>query len=83
MTECLGYVAAACTTFAFIPQAIRVWRTRSAEDVSLVMYLILIVGVCLWIAYGVRVHSMPLIAANIVTLGLALAILVGKQRARK
>ena len=82
MTEALGYAAAACTTFAFLPQAIRVWRTRSAEDVSLSMYLIIIVGVCLWIVYGLRIHSAPLIAANAITLLLAIAVVVGKWASR-
>jgi len=83
MTEAMGYVAAACTTFAFVPQAVRVWRTRSADDISLTMYLTTIVGVCLWIAYGLRIHSTPLIAANVTTLALALAIVVGKQVSKR
>ncbi len=82
MTEALGYLAAACTTFAFVPQAIRVWRTRSADGVSLAMYLITILGVCLWIAYGLRIHSVPLIAANSTTLVLAIAVVVGKHVSR-
>lgn len=82
MTEAIGYTAAACTTFAFIPQAIRVWRTASAADVSLAMYLIMVTGIALWIVYGVRIHSVPLIAANALSLLLAGAVLVGKLKFR-
>ena len=80
MTEWLGYAAAACTTFALVPQVILVWRTRSAGDLSLAMYLIMTAGVGLWIVYGMRIHSRPLVAANGVTLVLALAVLAGKWR---
>ena len=80
MTEWIGFIAAACTTFAFIPQAIRVWRTHSVEDISLAMYLILVTGIALWIVYGARIHSMPVLIANCVTLVLAGAVLVGKLR---
>lgn len=80
MTEWIGFIAAACTTFAFVPQVIRVWRTHSVEDISLAMYLILVTGIAMWIAYGVRVHSMPVLVANSVTLVLAGAVLAGKLR---
>ncbi len=79
-TELLGYLAAAGTTFAFLPQVVRVWTTRSARDISLAMYVVLVTGIVLWIVYGVLIHSMPLVAANVVTLVLALAVLVGKLK---
>jgi len=80
MSEIIGFIAAACTTFAFVPQAVRVWRTHSVEDISLLMYLILVAGVALWIVYGAFIHSLPVIIANCVTLVLAGAVLVGKVR---
>lgn len=80
MTEAIGYIAAACTSFAFLPQALRIWRTRSAEDISLAMYLILVTGVVLWIAYGALIRSTPLVAANTTSLLLAGAVLAGKLR---
>ena len=83
MTETLGYLAAACTTIAFVPQALHVWRTRSAEDISLAMYVILVAGVILWIVYGLLIHSLPLVAANAVSLLLAGAVLAGKLRFRR
>ena len=83
MTESIGFIAAACTTFAFVPQVLRVWRTRSAEDISLAMYLILMAGVFLWIVYGARIHSMPVVIANCATLLLAGGVLVGKLRFRR
>jgi MtN3 and saliva related transmembrane protein len=63
-----------------VPQVVQVWRTRSAEDISLGMYLLFMLGVALWFAYGLRVHAAPVWAANGVTLVLAGAVLVGKLR---
>lgn len=80
MTEAIGFAAAACTTLAFVPQAVRVWRTRSAEDISLAMYLILVAGIAMWIVYGALIRSEPLVAANVVSLALAGAVLAGKLR---
>ena len=80
VNELLGYAAAACTTLAFVPQAVRVWRTRSAGDISLGMYLLFMAGVALWVWYGARIGSLPLIVANTSSMLLAGAVLVGKLR---
>ena len=83
MTQAIGFIAAACTTLAFVPQVVHVWRTRSAQDISLAMYLILVTGMLMWIVYGARIHSLPLVVANGVTLVLAGAVLVGKLRFKR
>jgi MtN3 and saliva related transmembrane protein len=73
--DLLGYVAAFCTTIAFVPQVVLVWRRRSAEGVSTLMYIVLTMGIALWFTYGVLLQSWPIIIANGVTLMLALAVL--------
>ncbi len=80
LIETLGFVAGACTTVAFLPQVLQVWRTRSASDISLWMYCVFLFGVALWLAYGIFVAAMPLIITNLVTLRLAGAVLVMKLR---
>lgn len=75
-----GYAAALCTTGAYIPQVIRVWRTRSTQDISLKMFLVLVAGLILWLVYGYWRGEIPLIAANGVTLVLASVILFFKIR---
>jgi MtN3 and saliva related transmembrane protein len=60
--------AAFCMTIAFLPQAIKTWRTRSTKDISLGTYLIFAIGIALWLIYGLLLHDIPLIAANGVTL---------------
>lgn len=73
--EILGSIAALCTTVSFLPQVVRTWRTKSVGDISLVMYLVFCTGLALWLFYGLCIGSMPVIAANAVTLVLAGAVL--------
>ncbi len=78
--DLLGYAAAFLTTASFVPQAWKVIRTRETHALSLAMYVMFSSGVALWLAYGILLASWPLIAANCVTLLLALIILVMKIR---
>ena len=75
-----GYAAAICTTSAYVPQVMRVWRTRSTKDISLKMFLVLVTGLALWLAYGFWKGEIPLIAANGITLMLAGTILFFKLK---
>ena len=79
-TNMVGFIAAIFTTFAFVPQVIKVWRTRSTADISLGMYSLFTLGVALWLAYGILLDAWPIILANIVTLLLAGAVLVMKVK---
>lgn len=74
--DILGYLAAMCTTFSFLPQAIKTIRTGDTSGLSLVMYLVFVTGVLLWAAYGFVIQDMAVIAANILTTVLSLCILV-------
>ncbi len=80
LVELVGFVAATCTTVAFLPQVIKIWRTRRTEDISLSMYIIFSAGVALWLAYGLFISAWPVVVANAVTLVLALFILAMKLR---
>ncbi len=77
-SEFLGFTAATLTTIAFIPQVIKIIRTKSAADISLLMYLIFGLGVFLWGIYGVMIYSVPIIAANAVTFSLVCVVLFYK-----
>ena len=79
-TEAIGYLAAILTTASFVPQALRIWRTRDARAISLGMYFVFSTGVALWLAYGILVGSWPVLLANLVTLFFALSILYMKIR---
>lgn len=75
LPQYIGYLAGVLTTVAFFPQLIKIWRTKSAEDVSLAMFVIFTTGVFLWLVYGVMIGAWPIVAANTITFMLALAIL--------
>lgn len=80
LTDAIGYLAALLTTGSFLPQALRVWRSRETHAISLAMYVAFSSGVALWLLYGLLAGSWPVLLANAVTLVLALAILVMKMR---
>ncbi len=79
-TEGVGVVAGVLTTVAFVPQAWKTVRTRSAGDFALPMLLLFCLGLAMWLAYGFLKAAPGLIMANTVTLALALAILWVKLR---
>jgi MtN3 and saliva related transmembrane protein len=80
LVEWVGGLAGTLTTIAFIPQVMKTWRSGSAEDISLFMFLLFSTGVALWLIYGIAIGSVPVIAANAITLTLASSILVLKIR---
>ncbi|MDB9468274.1 SemiSWEET family sugar transporter [Dolichospermum circinale] len=71
----LGLVAGVLTTVAFLPQMFQIWLTKSAKDVSFVMLIIFMSGLCLWLIYGIIIGALPIIIANGVTLFFNLIIL--------
>ena len=78
--EWMGFAAAFCTTTAFIPQLVRVYRLKSARDISLPTFLLFSIGVFLWLLYGIYARSRPVIASNSVTILLSVSILVLKLK---
>lgn len=77
--ENIGLLAAALTTFSFLPQALLTLRTRKTDEISLIMYLMLNLGIMCWLAYGVVQDDLALILANSVTLLFSLPILLVKS----
>lgn len=76
--DILGFTAAFCTTISFLPQAIKVIKSQDTQSLSLAMYSIFTVGVALWLIYGIQRQDLAIVAANVVTLVLALIILYTK-----
>ncbi len=74
----LGLIAGSLTTVSFVPQVVRIWRTRSTHDISLLMFSTFSAGVVCWLWYGISLGSWPIIVANIVTLALSLTVLCFK-----
>ncbi len=80
MTDIFGYLAAFCTTVSFIPQAVKVFKSKSTKDISFGMFMFMTAGVLFWLIYGLMLNSMPIISANSITLILALYIFAMKLK---
>ena len=78
--ESIGIIAAILTTSAFIPQVYKIYKEKKAQGVSLSMYLIMFVGVLLWLVYGVLIGSIAIIIANSVTAILQLFVIIFKLK---
>ena len=78
----IGYAAASLTTFCSLPQLVHTFRSKSVEDLHIGALILFDVGLALWLAYGIYLHSWPMILANSVSLGLQLILLGLKVRYR-
>ena len=55
--EIIGLIAATFTTVAFIPQVLKIWKNRDASGVSVSMYVIMLIGICIWLYFGILIGS--------------------------
>ena len=74
----IGLLAGLLTTIAFVPQVLKMYRTKSGRDISARMFTIFSIGILLWLYYGTLLQSLPIILANAVTLVLTLTIIALK-----
>ena len=81
-SDWIGYAAATLTTASFVPQALHTFRTKDVRGISLAMYSAFVVGILLWLVYGLLLSAWPIVIANAVTLTLAAAILTMKLKYR-
>jgi MtN3 and saliva related transmembrane protein len=78
--EIIGFIAGVLTTAAFVPQVYKTWKLKSAESLSLTMYLVFLAGIILWLIYGISINSLAMIFANAITGFLALLLIFFKLR---
>lgn len=78
MIELIGYIAAFLTTASFLPQAFKTIKTRDTSGISFAMYLMFVIGVGFWLAYGVLLGNWIIVIANVITLILSGTVLVIK-----
>ncbi|MBU0777974.1 hypothetical protein KKF82_06930 [Patescibacteria group bacterium] len=80
MIELLGFLAGALVAIAFLPQVWRLLKLRSAREISLPFTLLLILGVSLWLTYGILSNLPPVTLWNAVMLALIIPMLYAKLR---
>jgi len=78
--EVIGLIAGAITTGSFVPQVVRVFKLKSAHEISLFFTILFLVGDMLWLSYGIFLVSFPIIFWNAIGGVLAACLLVGKLR---
>ncbi|MEM6522365.1 MAG: SemiSWEET transporter [Bacteroidota bacterium] len=80
--QLIGLLAGILTSISFLPQVIKTWKTKSADDLSLNMFLLFTTGITLWLIYGLIINDLPIILANVFTLCSSGTILYFKLRYR-
>ena len=82
-TQIIGLAAGVCTATSMIPQVLKTIKEKKAEDVSLVMLLVLFSGICLWIVYGIKKSDLPIIATNSFSLLVNVTMIILRVRYKK
>ncbi len=86
IVKIVGFSAAFLTMFGFLPQVIKIYKTKSVKDISLLALLQFTLGISLWLVYGIMLSDPVIILANSVTLAILIvavslyAIYHGKER---
>lgn len=78
--DIIGIVAGTCTSMSFIPQIVKILRTKQVRDISLRMYIVLTSGISLWLVYGILIKEFPIILANGAALVLCTTVIIAKIR---
>ncbi|HOV15808.1 MAG TPA: SemiSWEET transporter [Spirochaetota bacterium] len=76
MIEIIGFLAGILTTSAFLPQLIKIIKSRHTKDLSILTYVIFCLGIILWLLYGIYHKSLPIIIFNSITFVLNFVILM-------
>lgn len=78
--DIIGYLAGFFILISIVPQIVKSWKTKSTKDISLLRYLIYVLGVVLWLVYGIILINGPMIAINSINLILASTIVYLKLK---
>jgi MtN3 and saliva related transmembrane protein len=81
--EILGLAAGTISSITFLPQVIKIWQTKSAKDLSVPMLLLLVLGVSMWLAYGIIIKNVPVIYTNSMVLLMSFIMLFFKFKYNK
>ena len=80
MVEYLGFLAGVLTTFCYVPQLIRVFQLKSAKEISMLFTILLLIGVVIWLCYGIFLALTPPILWNSIGVVMVATLLYAKLR---
>jgi len=78
MIEYVGYLAGVVVAIALMPQIIKSWKTKSTKDISFYWTITYLIGLSLWITYGIGISSWPIITTISIEFLMALSLLILK-----
>jgi len=78
--EVLGFIGGGIITGSLIPQVHRVFKLRSAHDISLSFTILLLIGLILWVNYGLSFNLAPVVLWNTISIGLVALLLYAKLK---
>ncbi len=73
----LATISGVFLAFSALPQAIKIFKAKSARDVSPIPYCITLVGGTIWVLYGLEIQNLPITLANIIGVVISVLVLVG------
>lgn len=76
--DIVGYLGGIFSSVSFLPQVIKLYKTKSAEDLSMMSLVLLATNVTLWLVYGIMIGSMPIKLTNGIVLAMILAMVYFK-----
>ena len=79
----IGYFAAILSTVGFLPQAIKVLKSRQTRDISLMMYLIITIALLTWSVYGFLTQQWHIVIANSISFCFTLPVLILKLMSKQ
>ncbi|OGN94724.1 MAG: hypothetical protein A2Y89_01245 [Chloroflexi bacterium RBG_13_51_18] len=79
-SEYLGFFAGLLTTFSLVPQIIRVYKLKSAREISLLFNTSMLLGIIIWLIYGIVLGLVPLVIWNSIGIILNSWLLYAKLR---
>jgi MtN3 and saliva related transmembrane protein len=78
--EWIGLIGGAISTIGFLPQVIRVFKLKSAREISLLWSFSFIVGVGCWLTYGILLQLTSVMLWSSISVFLGSALIYAKLK---
>ena len=80
LASLIGLIAGSLSTYSFVPQVVKCWRTGDTEAISFRMFAVRAFGLLLWTFYGFTVGSLPVLIFSALSLVLSSSMVIMKVR---
>ena len=78
--ELLGFIGGILINAAFVPQVYRLFKIKSAREISLAFTTMMVIGGLFWLSYGIVLAKASIIISNVVAVTLSSLMLFAKLR---